>query len=114
MVERPWIDISSGKVILRLRVQPGARTRGVVGIADRRLKVRVTEKPTAGGANEAVVRLVAEVAAVARSAVVITRGLASREKSVAISAPDPQAVVERLRQAVGDCPDRRRQSAETD
>jgi len=67
-------------------VQPGASTTEVVGELGDRLKVRVAAPPADGRANAELVRFLADTLGVSRSEVEITRGQASRSKSVRVPA----------------------------
>ena len=71
---------------LELRVQPGARERGLAGWrADGALKVKVTEPPEDGRANRAVIELLAERLGVRAAAVTVVRGASSRSKTVEVA-----------------------------
>ena len=67
---------------LRLRVGPGAARAEIVGRHGDAWKVRVTEAPEHGRANEAVVRLLADRLDVSRDAVTLVSGHTSRDKIV--------------------------------
>lgn len=83
--------------MLAVRVQPRARRREVAGwLADGALKLRVTEAPEDGRANRAVESLLAETLGVAPSRVRVTRGAASRSKTVEIEGMDEATVKSRL------------------
>jgi hypothetical protein len=75
---------------LRLRVAPGARESAVVGRHGEGWKVRVSAAPERGRANDALVELLSETLAVARSDVHVVSGLSRRDKIVELSgiAPD--------------------------
>lgn len=96
-----WIELRPREVVLRLRVQPRAARPGVAGVAYDRLRIRVSEPPAGGQANAAVVRLLAGLAGVPKSAVVVSQGAAGREKTLRISTVDPQATAARLLAAAG-------------
>lgn len=86
---------------LPVKVQPKARRREVAGwLADGTLKLRVTEAPEDGRANRAVEALLAETLGVAPSRVHVTRGAASRAKTVEIDGLDEATVRARLVAAV--------------
>ena len=70
---------------VRLRVVPGTSHPGVVGRLGGAWKVRVTAPPEAGKANDAVLRLLADVLRVGRGDLVLTSGRASRDKVVTLS-----------------------------
>ena len=69
---------------LRVRVQPRASRRAVVGWSDDVLRVAVTAPPVEGAANRAVRELLADVLDVAPSAIVVVRGEHGRDKLVRI------------------------------
>lgn len=73
---------------LEVRVQPRASRDEIVGWRSGRLLVRVTAPPVDDRANEALCRLVAKRAGVARSAVRVIRGSRSRDKLLEISGLD--------------------------
>jgi uncharacterized protein (TIGR00251 family) len=84
---------------LRLRVSPGAGRAAVVGRHGDAWKVRVTEAPERGRANEAVVRLLAETLALPRSAVTLISGHGGREKIVELTGLGPGSIERRLASA---------------
>ncbi len=65
-------------------VQPRASKEEIAGIQGGALKVRLTAPPVEGEANEALVRLVAKLAGLPRSAVTIVRGKTGRRKTLRI------------------------------
>ena len=80
---------------LKLRVSPGARRPGLVGRHGDAWKVRVAEPPEDGRANEAVLRLLAEMLDVPRGSVALVSGHSSRDKIVVLDGLE-QAHTERL------------------
>jgi len=87
---------------LKLRVSPGAGRAAVVGRHGDAWKVRVTEAPERGRANDAVVRLIADTLAVPRSAVTLVSGHGGREKIVELTGMGPALIERRLASAAGD------------
>lgn len=72
-------------MILNVKVVPRSSEDRIVGFLEEgTLKVKLTAPPADGKANEALVRLLAKELGVARSAVTIKRGAASRRKAVEI------------------------------
>jgi hypothetical protein len=69
---------------LTVKVHPRARRSAVTGRLGDAWKLDLTAPPTEGKANEECVRLLAEVAGVARAQVRIVMGLTSRTKVVEI------------------------------
>jgi uncharacterized protein (TIGR00251 family) len=98
--------MSTASTRLKLRVSPGAGRSAVVGRHGDAWKVRVTEAPERGRANDAVLRLIADTLAVPRSAVTIVSGHGGREKIVELTGLGPGLAERRLASAVA--PDRSR------
>ena len=84
---------------MRLRVSPGAGRAAIVGRHGDAWKVRVTEAPERGRANDAVVRLLASVLAVPREAVAIVSGHTGRDKIVELTGVGPALIERRLASA---------------
>ena len=84
---------------VRLRVSPGAGRSAVVGRHGDAWKVRVTEAPERGRANDAVVHLLASVLALPREAVAIVSGHSGRDKIVELTGVGPALIERRLTSA---------------
>jgi len=84
---------------LKVRVSPGAGRAAVVGRHGDAWRLRVTEPPERGKANEAVLRLLSDALAVPRSAVTLVSGHGAREKIVELSGLGPGLVARRLESA---------------
>lgn len=82
---------------LTVRLQPRARRMEVVGERAGAVVIRVTAPPVEGRANEALCKLIAKRAGVARGQVAIVRGAGSRDKLVRVEGIAPAA----LRRALG-------------
>jgi len=87
--------VSARSTRLKLRVSPGARRPGIAGRHGDAWKLRVSEPPEDGRANEAVLRLLAETLDVPRASVVLVSGHASRDKIVTLDGGE-QAQAEHL------------------
>ena len=77
----------------------GRRSSGRHGDA---WKVRVTEAPERGRANEAVLRLLAETLALPRTALTLVSGHGGREKIVELTGMGPALIERRLASATAD------------
>lgn len=82
MAEHPELRLSKGSVVLAVHVQPGARTTTIVGRHGDALKVRVAAPATGGLANDAVVKVVAQVFGLPTRDVEIISGTSSRRKRI--------------------------------
>lgn len=90
------------RALISVRVQPRARTDGLVALREGVLVVRVTAPPVDGRANDALCRLLSGVLGVRRSGVSVIRGEHSREKLLEVEGVEQahalatiQAVLER-------------------
>ena len=86
-------------VRLKLRVSPGARRPGFAGRHGDAWKVRVSEPPEDGRANEAVLRLLAETLDVPRATVALVSGHSSRDKVVVLDGLEQSQTEQRLASA---------------
>jgi uncharacterized protein YggU (UPF0235/DUF167 family) len=93
---------------LRLRVSPGAGRAAIVGRYGEAWKVRVTAAPEDGRANDAVLRLLADVLAVPRGALTLISGHSARDKIVELTGVGPALAERRLTSASASCTDRSR------
>ena len=72
-------------IIIEVKVDPRSSKRGIVGIMDNMLKVKLTAPPVDGAANEQLAELLAEQYGVKKSNIIILRGGTSRRKTVKIT-----------------------------
>ncbi|HSL01176.1 MAG TPA: DUF167 domain-containing protein [Rubrobacteraceae bacterium] len=83
--------------LLDLRVSPGAKRTSLEGpYGERALKLRISAPPVNGRANADVERFLADLLSLPRSSVSVTRGTASRDKTVLLRDVDPRQVREAL------------------
>lgn len=79
-----WCSALAGGVRLAVLITPNAKKTQVVGVQGDALKLKLQAQPIEGKANEALVKYLAKVLGVPRTAVTITHGLTSRNKLVEI------------------------------
>jgi uncharacterized protein len=84
MKEAGFYEEQPDRLVLRLRVSPGASKNEVQGVRDGELWVRVAAAPDKGKANAELVRYLAGVLGVSRSSVEVVSGAKSRHKRVAV------------------------------
>lgn len=94
------VEATADGVIIRVRAQPGARRNGVTGVREGELCVAVTAPPDRGRANDAIVKVLAEVIGVPRSRVKILSGETNRHKRVMVDGVAVEGVVAALRAVV--------------
>jgi len=83
-----WWSVSDHLMTIRLRVTPSGRRSEVLDTTGDRLRVRLAAPAVDGKANVELIRLLAELFGVRRSAVTILAGQRAREKTVAIQGVD--------------------------
>lgn len=87
---------SAAGVSFAVRVQPRARRTALAGVLDGAIKIALAAPPVDRRANEALIRFLAELLGVSRSAVEIVSGDTSRNKVVRISGVSIEQLQQRL------------------
>ena len=80
----PYSETRDG-IIIEVKVDPRASKKGIVGVMDNILKVKLTAPPVGGAANEQLIELLADKYGVKKSNITILRGETSRRKTVKIT-----------------------------
>ena len=91
-----YLKTVSNGVCLSLKVQPRASKNEIGEAVGDELKIKVTAPPVDSAANEAVIRLLAEVLDCPRGSVQLLRGQTSRHKQVLIQGLSAEAVLAKL------------------
>jgi len=74
--------VSKGRAGLMIRVRPGARRTGIVGVRADRLVIDVAAQPEKGKANKELIRFLAKFTGLRKNQVVIVSGETAKEKRV--------------------------------
>ena len=85
-MSKSWVSALSDGVRLSVQITANAKKTQVIGVLDDVLKMRLQAQPIEGKANAALIRYLADVLAVPRSAISLTHGHANKRKLLAISA----------------------------
>jgi uncharacterized protein (TIGR00251 family) len=80
-----WLVASGDGVVLTLHIQPGAKKSEIVGPHGEALKIRLAAPPVDGKANAALLEFLAKKVGIARTALKLVSGEASRSKRVRIA-----------------------------
>jgi len=75
------------ELLLDLHLQPGASRIGFAGLHGERLKIRISAPPVDGKANRMLMAFLSEAFAVGKQQVSLLSGQSSRQKRIAIRAP---------------------------
>jgi uncharacterized protein (TIGR00251 family) len=86
------------RLLLDLKVVPGASRTEIVGIKERRVRVRVAAAPEGGKANAELRAFLAKALGCAKSAVMLVSGEKSRLKTLSV----PAATAQALRELIGE------------
>jgi uncharacterized protein (TIGR00251 family) len=86
-VSGEWCRATAGAIRLSVQVVPNAKKSEVTGLLDDALKIRLQAQPIEGKANEALIRYLADMLEVPKSAVLITHGHTGKRKTVELHAP---------------------------
>jgi len=90
------IQVRADGVWIALKVQPRASRNEVGAVVGGALKVKVTAPPVDSAANEAVLRLLADVLDCPRNAVQLVRGATARNKVIGVTGLTGEAIAARL------------------
>lgn len=69
-------------VLLSVRVQPGSRKAGILGVHGTKLKVAVHAPPEKGKANDALVEVLAEALGLRKNQIILQQGATNQNKVV--------------------------------
>jgi uncharacterized protein (TIGR00251 family) len=88
------ISATPGGVAIRVHVQPRASRTEILGLHGDAIKIRLAAAPVDGAANDALIRLLASLLGVPRSAVTVTSGRSGRRKMVSVAGVTPSQVAQ--------------------
>ena len=71
-------------ILIEVKVDPRSSRKGVSGIMDNILKVKLTAPPVEGEANEQLIEVISELTGVRKANIRIVKGLSSRRKVVEV------------------------------
>jgi uncharacterized protein (TIGR00251 family) len=71
-------------ITVEVRVEPRSSKKGIAGVLENVVKVKLTAPPVGGEANEQLIEVMSEAAGVRKSAVRIVRGHSSKNKVIEI------------------------------
>jgi uncharacterized protein (TIGR00251 family) len=83
-MNRDWCCAVEGGIRLAVQILPNAKKTEVSGLFDDALKIRLQAQPIDGKANEALVRYLAKLLDVPKSAVFLTHGHTGRRKIIEV------------------------------
>ena len=83
---------ADGRITLTLHIQPGAKKTEFAGLHGDALKIRLAAPPVDGKANEALIKFVADVLDLPKSAVNLKSGQTSRRKVLEVLGANSETV----------------------
>src|SRR5215831_14794418 len=78
----PYLKVQPDGVLLSVKVQPRASKNEIGGVLGEELRIKVTAPPVDAAANEALIRLLADMLDCPRSRVELVRGHTARHKVI--------------------------------
>lgn len=87
---------NNGIVRCHIRVKPGARKSQIVGLVDGDIIIKIAAPPVDGAANQELVRYIAELLGLARSAVALTKGESNSFKTLDINGLTLKEIKEKM------------------
>lgn len=88
-----WICPYKHGTLVKLYVQPGARSSEIMGVHAGRLKVKIGAPPRDGEANEEIVSFLAKILGVPKKEVEILRGESGRSKDIFLNLPLEKSLI---------------------
>lgn len=97
-MSKAWCGPVANGVRVFVQITPNAKKSEIIGVLDDALKIKLQAQPIEGKANEALVRFLADLLDVPKSAVTITHGHTGRRKTIEIAAGGltPDGVIAKL------------------
>ena len=95
MSDAEWMRSSSGRILLAVKVVPGAARSQVAGLRDGALLVRIAAPPEKGKANEELRSILAKALGLPKSEILLISGGASRRKTLSLP-PGSEPALRRL------------------
>jgi len=90
------ISATPDGVAIRVYVQPRASRSEVLGLHGDTIKIRLAAAPVDGAANDALIRMLASLLHVPRSAVAVTSGRSGRRKMISVAGVTPSQAAQAL------------------
>jgi uncharacterized protein len=75
-------------VTIKIKVEPRSSRKGISGIMDDTLKVRVNSAPVGGAANEELINILSEELGIRKTSIRIIQGSSSKNKIVEVEGID--------------------------
>jgi len=91
------LDTKRNVLVLKLHIQPNARSTAVSGLHDGALKIRVAAPAVDDKANELLLDFIGRTLDLPANRVIIVAGMHTRKKTVQIIHPEP-SVITRVRE----------------
>jgi len=71
-------------VLIEVKVEPRSSKKGISGVMENALKVKLTAPPVGGAANEQLIEVISEATGIKKSSIRIVKGMSSKKKTVEI------------------------------
>ena len=71
-------------ITIEVKVEPRSSTKGIAGVMDNILKVKLTAPPADNKANEQLIEVISEATGIKKTSIKIVRGMSSKKKLIQI------------------------------
>ncbi len=75
-------------IVIEVKVEPRSSQKGISGVMENTVKVKLTAPPVGGAANEQLIEVLSKATGIKRSNIRILRGASSKRKIVEIKGVD--------------------------
>ncbi len=75
-------------ILIEVKVEPRSSQKGISGVMENTVKVKLTAPPVGGAANEQLIEVISKATGIKRSNIRILRGASSKRKVVEIKGVD--------------------------
>lgn len=82
-----WYRWQNDTLMLKVHLHPGAKTSGINGLIDQKLRIKIKSPPVDGKANKELVSLLARDFGIKKSRIRICNGELGRDKLIEIHSP---------------------------
>ena len=94
--ELPFLKADRDGVLISIKVQPRASRTEIAGVLGDELRIRVAAPPVDSAANVELLKFLSKSLGVAKSAVTLEKGAASRHKLVHVTGTNEATIIARL------------------
>jgi uncharacterized protein len=89
-------ETSKGRLIISVRVVPGARKSELAGLYQDNFKIKIKSPPVEGKANDELISFLSELLGISKKSIIIIRGQNSRLKVIELAGITKELLLQKL------------------